>query len=87
MKRTKRIACGGVKNRIHALLHRQGVYGEAKSLFGGQGRRFLDALARNGRHAGGVPARRRAGVHRRPKARSRQKRRGRATPSIVQQAS
>jgi transposase len=44
----------GTKNRIHAVFHRQGVFYEFSDLFGGQGRRFLRALAVNGRHAGGV---------------------------------
>lgn len=43
------------KNRIHALFHRHGVfYEETTDLFGGRGRRFLQTLARDGRHAGGV---------------------------------
>jgi transposase len=43
------------KNRIHALLHRHGVFfTEGTDLFGGRGRRFLAALSQDGRHAGGV---------------------------------
>jgi transposase len=44
-----------VKNRVHALFHRQGIfYEEATDLFGGQGRRFLFALSEEGRHENGT---------------------------------
>jgi transposase len=43
-----------VKNRIHALFHRHGVFYEEKTdLFGGMGRQFLEGLCGEGRHAGG----------------------------------
>jgi transposase len=42
------------KNRIHAVFHRHGVFHEFSDLFGGEGRRFLQALSAGGRHAGGV---------------------------------
>lgn len=45
----------GTKNRIHAVFHRHGIFFEEKTdLFGGLGRRFLDQLSQDGRHAGGV---------------------------------
>jgi len=44
-----------VKNRVHALFHRHGIfYEEATDLFGGEGRRFLFALADKGRHEHGT---------------------------------
>jgi len=44
-----------VKNRVHALFHRHGIfYEEATDLFGGQGRRFLFALCQRGRHENGT---------------------------------
>ena len=44
-----------VKNRVHALFHRHGIfYEEATDLFGGLGRRFLFALCQRGRHANGT---------------------------------
>ncbi len=42
-----------VKNRVHALFHRHGVFHEFSDLFGAAGRRFLAALCESGRHAGG----------------------------------
>jgi transposase len=45
----------GTKNRIHAVFHRHGIFfEEGTDLFGGLGRRFLDQLSQDGRHAGGV---------------------------------
>ena len=45
----------GTKNRIHAVFHRHGIFfAEGTDLFGGRGRRFLDQLSQDGRHAGGV---------------------------------
>jgi len=45
----------GTKNRIHAVFHRHGIFfDEATDLFGGLGRRFLDQLSQDGRHAGGM---------------------------------
>ena len=44
-----------VKNRVHALFHRHGIfYEEVTDLFGGQGRRFLFALGEKGRHENGT---------------------------------
>jgi transposase len=44
-----------VKNRVHALFHRHGIfYEEATDLFGGEGRRFLFALGDTGRHENGT---------------------------------
>jgi transposase len=44
-----------VKNRVHALFHRHGIfYEEATDLFGGKGRRFLLALCQEGRHENGT---------------------------------
>jgi len=37
-----------VKNRIHALFHRHGIFYECSDLFGGRGRRFLVELCRDG---------------------------------------
>ena len=37
-----------VKNRVHALFHRQGIFYECSDLFGGKGRKFLVALCQNG---------------------------------------
>jgi transposase len=37
-----------VKNRIHALFHRHGIFHEFSDLFGGPGRAFLVALCQNG---------------------------------------
>jgi transposase len=37
-----------VKNRIHALFHRHGIFHEFSDLFGGPGRKFLTALCQNG---------------------------------------
>lgn len=34
----------GLKNRVHAILHRHGILHEHSDLFGGQGRRFLNLL-------------------------------------------
>jgi len=46
-----------VKNRVHALFHRHGIfYEEATDLFGGQGRQFLRALGERGRYADGTLA-------------------------------
>lgn len=45
-----------VKNRIHALCHRHGIFYEFSDLFGGEGRRFLAEMSRDGRHAGGTLA-------------------------------
>jgi transposase len=36
----------GLKNRVHAVLHRHGVLHEHSDLFGSAGRKFLEALAR-----------------------------------------
>ena len=45
----------GTKNRIHSVFHRHGIFfEEGTDLFGGLGRRFLDRLSQDGRHAGGV---------------------------------
>jgi transposase len=44
-----------VKNRVHALFHRHGIfYEEATDLFGGLGRQFLFALCDQGRHENGT---------------------------------
>ena len=37
-----------VKNRIHAIFHRHGIFHEFSDLFGGKGRRFLAELCLNG---------------------------------------
>jgi transposase len=37
-----------VKNRIHAIFHRHGIFHEFSDVFGGQGRRFLAALCIQG---------------------------------------
>lgn len=37
-----------VKNRIHAIFHRHGIFHEFSDLFGGQGRKFLAELCLNG---------------------------------------
>lgn len=37
-----------VKNRIHAIFHRHGIFHEFSDLFGGKGRRFLAELCING---------------------------------------
>jgi len=37
-----------VKNRIHAIFHRHGIFHEFSDLFGGQGRRFLTELCMRG---------------------------------------
>jgi transposase len=37
-----------VKNRIHALFHRHGIFHEFSDLFGGPGRKFLTELCQNG---------------------------------------
>ena len=42
------------KNRIHAVFHRHGIFHDFSDLFGGQGRRFLGELCRDG-HAGQLP--------------------------------
>jgi transposase len=42
-----------VKNQVHALFHRHGIFHEFSDLFGAAGRRFLAALCDSGRHAGG----------------------------------
>jgi transposase len=42
-----------MKNRVHAVFHRHGVFHEFSDLFGGKGRVFLAALCREGVHAGG----------------------------------
>lgn len=42
-----------VKNRVHALLARHGVFHPFSDLFGGQGRAFLQRLCEDGRHANG----------------------------------
>jgi len=34
----------GLKNRIHAVLHRHGIIHEYADLFGAEGRRFLNQL-------------------------------------------
>lgn len=44
----------GVKNRVHALCHRHGIFYAFSDLFGAAGRRFLAALCESGRHAGGA---------------------------------
>lgn len=36
------------KNRIHAIFHRHGIFHDFSDLFGGQGRRFLQELCRDG---------------------------------------
>ena len=43
-----------VKNRVHALLARHGVFHPFSDLFGGQGRAFLHRLCQDGRYADGV---------------------------------
>lgn len=43
-----------VKNRVHALFHRHGIFHPFSDLFGCQGRQFLRALGREGRHANGT---------------------------------
>ena len=43
-----------VKNRVHALLARQGVFHPFSDLFGGQGRAFLHRLCEDGYHANGA---------------------------------
>jgi transposase len=43
----------GVKNQVHALFHRHGIFHEFSDLFGAGGRRFLASLCVSGRHAGG----------------------------------
>jgi transposase len=37
-----------IKNQIHALFHRHGIFYEFSDLFGGEGRRFLVELCQNG---------------------------------------
>jgi len=37
-----------VKNRIHAIFHRHGIFHEFSDLFGGKGRKFLAQLCLNG---------------------------------------
>lgn len=43
-----------VKNRVHALFHRHGIFHPFSDLFGAQGRQFLRALGEGGRHANGT---------------------------------
>ena len=43
-----------VKNRVHAMLARHGVFHPFSDLFGGQGRAFLHDLCENGHHANGT---------------------------------
>lgn len=42
-----------LKNRLHALCHRHGVFYEFSDLFGGAGRAFLAEVAKTGRFPGG----------------------------------
>jgi transposase len=44
----------GLKNRVHAILHRHGLFPEVVKLFGGRGRRWLQQLA--GRRDEALPA-------------------------------